>query len=201
MKKLLTIIAIGATLASCSSSHKKVLVYFKGTATVDEATQTITIKEGTTSNEATLLISKSGSVPVNLKIGETSTVVDIPADGFYILNGKLNDTLIGSYQQYNTAPKEQKVITQDVLKKGIDSLTQLTEGKNISAANRNFYLLPKTALKITDNMDATIVGPFHQMISAEKKGDEQPEVYRFYGIKEIREKIQKLIPLTIGEKI
>ena len=86
--------------------------------------------------------------------------------------------------------------TQEELKHGIDSLIQLTQGKNISAANRNFFVLPKTAVKISDNLDAFVVGPFHRMTSVEKDGDKVPEVYRFYSIQEIREIIDQLTALT-----
>ena len=86
--------------------------------------------------------------------------------------------------------------TQEDLKHDIDSLEQLTEGKNISAANRNFYILPKTTVKISDNLDAFVVGPFHRMTSIEKVDGKLPEVYRFYSIQEVRETIEKLTALT-----
>jgi hypothetical protein len=45
-------------------------------------------------------------------------------------------------------------------------------------------------------MDAFIVGPYHRMSSIEKTGDKEPEVYRFYSVKEVRETIGKLEKLT-----
>jgi hypothetical protein len=57
-------------------------------------------------------------------------------------------------------------------------------------------LLPNTGVKITNNIDAHVVGPYHQMTSIAKEGDKDPEVYRFYSIKEVRELITKLEGLT-----
>ena len=57
-----------------------------------------------------------------------------------------------------------------------------------------------SAVKVTTNMDAFIVGPFHQMTSIEKVEGKEPEVYRFYSVTEIRETIKNLTALTIAEK-
>jgi hypothetical protein len=89
------------------------------------------------------------------------------------------------------------MITQEMIKKSIDSLVALIEGKNVSAANRNYFILPFTAAKITNNMNAVIIAPFHNITTLEKDGDKDPEVYRFFSIKEIREKIEKQKAMTI----
>jgi hypothetical protein len=102
--------------------------------------------------------------------------------------------------QYTDPKLKKNVTTQADLKHDIDSLQQLTEGKNISAANHNFYLLPHTATKFTNNLEAQVVGPFHKMTSAEMVDGKMPEVYRFYSIKEIRETIAKLTVLTLPTK-
>ncbi len=82
----------------------------------------------------------------------------------------------------------------------IDSVILLSEGKNASAANRTFYILPNKAAKISDNIEADVVGPYHRMRSVEKKDGKDPEVYHFYSIKEIREKIAEMVALTVAEK-
>ena len=87
-------------------------------------------------------------------------------------------------------------MSQEELKHDIDSLQHLVTGQNASAASRAFFIPPNTATKITANTDATIIGPFHQMTSIEQKGNEAPEVYRFYSVKEVRETIDKLQKLT-----
>ena len=94
----------------------------------------------------------------------------------------------------------QNIITQESLKLKIDSLNLLVQGKNISAANRNYYILPNQAVKISSNHLSEVVGPYHQMRSAEKVDGKEPEIYRFYSIKEIREMIVKLQALTVAPK-
>jgi archaellum component FlaF (FlaF/FlaG flagellin family) len=187
--------------ASCSSNNKKVMVLVKGTGTVDESAKTITIKGTTGSEEKEMNFNTADKVTLQVNAVEKQTTVDIPQNGYYLLNAKM-DTIIGSYQNYS-APKTTadttSMITQDVVLKSIDSLQQLLEGKNISAANRNFYILPFTAVKITDNINATIIPPYHQMTTLEKDGDKMPEAYRFYSIKEIREKIAKQKAMTVAK--
>ena len=199
MKKCMITCASLIVLAACSSGNKKIIVYIKGNSTVNEDAKTITVVDGSGSDEKTIAYKTGDKVQLQVKgLGDDATV-PIDNNGLYILNAK-NDTIIGSYQNYSNPKSEDVVKTQEDLKHGIDSLVQLTEGKNISAANRNFFILPKTAVKISDNVDAFVVGPFHKMTSVEKEGDKVPEVYRFYSIKEIRETIAKLTTLTKATK-
>ena len=199
MKKCMITCASLIVLAACSSGNKKIIVYIKGNSTVNEDAKTITVVDGSGSDEKTIAYKTGDKVQLQVKgLGDDATV-PIDNNGLYILNAK-NDTIIGSYQNYSNPKSEAVVKTQEDLKHGIDSLVQLTEGKNISAAKRNFFILPKTAVKISDNVDAFVVGPFHKMTSVEKEGDKVPEVYRFYSIKEIRETIAKLTTLTKATK-
>ena len=89
-----------------------------------------------------------------------------------------------------------KLIPRSLLKQQLDSLQKLIKDSNVSAANRNYFILPNHAVKVTDNTDAFIVGPFHQMTSIKKEGDKEPEVYRFYMVSEIRETIDHLKSVT-----
>lgn len=111
-----------------------------------------------------------------------------------------NDTIIGSQVNYSDPQLSNQVITQEALRVKIDSLHNLVNNKNVGKATRNFYILPNSAVHLTDNFDAIVVGPFHQMRSAESKDGKAPEVYRFYSIKEIRETIAKLEGMTGGKK-
>ena len=120
-------------------------------------------------------------------------------NGLYVINVK-NDTIIGSYQKYTSATLAQNVITQESLKQKIDSLKLLVERKNISAANRNYFILPNQAIRISSNHLSEVVGPYHQMRTAEKVNGKEPEIYRFYSIKEIREMIVKLQALTVNKQ-
>ncbi|MFL9481514.1 hypothetical protein ACI6Q2_01970 [Chitinophagaceae bacterium LWZ2-11] len=199
MKKLTFGIAACILLASCSSNPKKILVFAKGGSTINQESKTITLKDGSGQEEKTLDYNTADKVTISVKDNSGATSIEIPENGYYILNAK-SDTLIGSYQKYTDPKLTQNVKTQESLKMDIDSLQQLVEGKNVSAANRNFFVLPKTAVKITDNVNAIVVGPFHQMTSVEKEGDKVPEVYRFWSVKEIRQTIDKLTLLTVAEK-
>ena len=195
MKSIIVSFTALLLFASCSSHHKKIIVYIKGNSTVDESAKTITAVDGSGSDEKTISYKTADKVLLKVTgLGDDATV-SIDGDGLYILNAK-TDTIIGSYQKYSDPRLTQTMKTQEDLKHDIDSLEQLTEGKNISAANRNFYILPKTAVKISDNLDAFVVGPFHRMTSIEKVDGKLPEVYRFYSIQEVRETIEKLTALT-----
>ncbi len=194
MKYIIVSLFALVLFASCAKNHKRVIVMSKGSTEFDESTKTIKAVDGTGHEEKTMDFSEAAlSLQIDAPAGKTS--IELKEKGLFILNVK-KDTIIGSYQNY-TAPKLQKnLLTQDDLKLKIDSLQQLTTGKNISAANRNFFILPNQLVKISDNIEATIVGPYHQMRTAEKVDGVDPEVYRFYSIREIRETIGKLEALT-----
>ncbi len=183
--------------SSCSGGLKRIYVMSKGPAQYDEAAKTITAKDGNGHEEKVLNISSAEvALKLNGPTGEAS--INLKENGLYLLNIK-NDTIIGSLQNYVSTKKQKDMMSQDELKVKIDSLQQLVAAKNVSAANHNFFILPNQAVKITDNLDAIIVGPFHQMTTAEKVDGKAPEVYRFYSIREIRETITKLEGFTIAQ--
>lgn len=202
MKLSISLVALAlVTLTACSNNNeKKIMVLSKGDAKVDVTGKSIEVTNGAGSSEAEMVYKTADKVVLKVKENDKVVEIEIPENGYYILNTK-QDTIIGSYQNYTSvevANDTSKLITQEMIKKSIDSLIALTEGKNISAANRNFFILPYTAVKITANTKATIVAPFHNMTTIEKEGDQDPEVYRFYSIKQIREKIEKQKALTIA---
>lgn len=199
MKHLIICIVTISLLVSCGNGdHKKIVIMSKGTADVNLNDKVITAKDGSGHEEKTIdVMEKEVSFKLNAPAGEAT--VNMTENGYYVVNVK-NDTIIGSYQEYSAPKTTQTQYTQDDIKHKIDSLNQLVENKSISAANRNFYILPNTAAKITNNLDAIIVGPYHRMTSAAKIDGKDPEVYRFFSIKEIRETIAKLTELTIPVK-
>jgi hypothetical protein len=199
MRKIIVFLASVMILTSCNDSAKKVVIMSKGPAEVNTDTKTITAKDGA-GHEEKVGVFGGGKMSFKLSTPAGEATVELLENGLYIINVK-NDTIIGSYQKYSDPKQAQNIMTQENLKLRIDSLQLLTQGKNISAANRNFFILPNQATKITGNNDAMIVGPYHQMTSAEKKGGKEPEVYRFYSIKEIREMISKLQVLATPKKI
>ena len=198
MKKLIALLGSIILLASCNDSAKKVVVMSKGVADINTDAKTITAKDGAGHQEQVLVLG-GGKVVFKLSTPAGEATVELLENGLYIINVK-NDTIVGSYQKYSDPKLAQTAMTQDILKQRIDSLQLLSEGKNVSAVNHNFFILPNQAAKITDNNQADIVGPYHQMTSAEKKDGKNPEVYRFYSIKEIREMIMKLKVLATPTK-
>lgn len=170
----------------------------KGNGTVDADTKTIILKDGGGTDEKTMQLNSSGKITLAIQKEDGNTTVDIDDDGYFLLNGK-KDTIVGSYQNYAAPSDTFKVVSQAELKKAIDSLQLLIENKNVSAANRNYFILPYHAAKITGNIDAMIVSPYHRMTSIEKVGDKDPEVYRFWSVAEIRETIEKLKAMTVSK--
>lgn len=168
------------------------MVLVNGGSTVDVATKTITANSGSGSETKEMIFTEGDKVTIQLKVSGKDSPIELPTNGYYFVNAT-NDTVVGSYVNY-AAPKttaDTGTIKLEMFKKSIDSLTELIAGKNISAANRNYFLPPHTAVKITDNSSATFVAPFHQMTTIEKEEGKEPEVYRFYTADEIREKIEK----------
>ena len=182
--------------ASCNSHTKKIIVYANTDAKIAQDTKTITEKETQGHVEKELQYNTGDKVVLKIQAAAGEKDIEIPEDGYYIVNAKANDTIVGGYQKYTSAQEANKMMTQDQLKHNIDSLQQMVQGQNISADNRTFFILPNTAAKISSNTDATVVGPYHQMTSIAQTGDKAPEVYRFFSIKEVRETIDKLVKLT-----
>jgi len=197
MKRLLSCLTAILLLASCSSDQKRVVVFSKGTADINTETKTIKATDGTGhEDKAVDFVGKNVELTLNTPAGEAK--VTLTENGYYVVNVK-NDTIIGSQVNYTDPQLANQVITQKALRFKIDSLENLVANKNVGKATRNFYILPNSAVHITENFDAIIIGPFHKMRSAEGKDGKAPEVYRFYSIKEIRETITKLQGMT-GEK-
>jgi hypothetical protein len=197
MKRILFILGAVVLLASCK--EKKVIVMSKGPAEINTDNKTIKATDGSGHEEKEFTVGSSKAVfKLSSPAGEAT--VDLQGDGLFVINVK-NDTIIGSYQRYSDPKLSSNMITQDNMKRQIDSLLLLVDGKNVSEANRNFYILPNKAARITANTEAMVVGPYHRMRSAEKVDGKDPEVYRFYSIKEIRETILKLQELTTPKKI
>lgn len=198
MKLILSCLTAILLLASCSSDQKRVVVFSKGSVDVNTDTKTIKATDGAGHEDKTVdFVGKTVEITLNTPSGDAK--VTLTENGYYIINVK-NDTIIGSQVNYTDPQLSNQVITQEALRFKIDSLHNLVNNKNVGKANGNFYILPNSAVHITGNFDAIIIGPFHKMRSAEGKDGKAPEVYRFYSIKEIRETIAKLEGMTGGKK-
>jgi hypothetical protein len=196
MKQIIGCMIIVTFLVSCTSNNtKRILVIAKGNADINTDTKTITLTNGAGTVEKSADFNSTGKLSLQIKKENGDLTVEIPDNGYYLLNGK-NDTIVGSYQNYGVQKTSYDTVKQTTIIKGIDSLQKLIQGINVSAANHNFYILPYQAVKISNNLDAFLVTPYHKMTSIEKIDNKEPEVYRFYSVKEIRETIETLKALS-----
>lgn len=175
-------------LTSCSGGTKEVLIMGSGTLTVGE--NSVTIEPGTRHNEKKLRVTAD---KITVKGFEGVTEIPVANAGLYVLNLK-KDTIVGSYQRVGEGTGETK-ITRDVLRQRVDSLSQLMVGSNVNATSRNFFLAPGQAVKISDNGNAQVIGPYLTMPTTFEGGKEH-EIYKFYTNKEMREIVDKLKPMV-----
>ncbi len=189
-------VALAFFFASCSNDNKKIIIYANTNANINEEAKTITQIETEGHVEKTIEFNTSDKVVLKVQSASGETNIEIPENGYYVLNVKAKDTIVGGYQRYSTVQEANRVMTQEQLKHNIDSLQKMIQGQNSNVSNRTFFILPNNAVKISSNTDIIIVGPYHKIASVEQKGNKEPEVYRFYSIKEVREMIEKLMKHT-----
>jgi hypothetical protein len=188
MKQLAACLSLLVLLASCAGGGKKVFVISEGTANINTDDRTIAIA-GSGHEEKEVMFYESGKLDLKLNSPRGNATVTLTDNGIYILNGK-KDTIVGSFVNY-TAPKTQgKRITEAEMNANVDSLQQILAG-NVKYG-KTYFILTNQAARITENQDATIITPFHQMTSIAAEKGKTPEVYRFYMISEVRTTLQKL---------
>lgn len=188
MKPLTVCFAIVALLASCSQNEKKITVFSKGAIKINEAGKSIETSDGAGHESTEVMYYDKGAIDVKLITPRGNATVNIPDKGLFVLNAQ-KDTIVGSFISYRENAI-QKFTPEDIVQQ-IDSLKQLMQGKNVRAEKKNFFIPPNAAVKVTDNLNAIIVSPFHNMKSVEEVGGKAPEVYRFYTTQEVRENIEK----------
>lgn len=197
MKKNILPFAIVVILTASSCGQKKLLVLSNNNPAISEDSKTIVCK-ATKGHEERTIDFTGDALKVSTAVGDAT--INIPDKGYYVVNLKSNDTIIGGYVMFTTQGQAHRVMTQDDLKKKIDSLLLLVQGKNVTEANRNFFILPNTGAKISSNANAFVVAPYHPMADVPTADDNSvPEVYQFYTINEVRETIGKLQKLTVAD--
>jgi hypothetical protein len=187
MQKTIALLSIVIIFMACSNNKKRVVVFYKGSFSQEKNKLNIVGQKGHLEKDF-ILASSTENLILEGNYNTTST---LNSAGLYVVNAK-PDTIVGAYQVYAKPKSENTSLTIAFVEKQIDSLQQLIQGKNITATNRNFYILPGQVIKISDNAHATVVGPFHKMTSIAVEKGQEPEVYRFYHLSEIRELIEKL---------
>src|SRR5690242_13816925 len=101
MKKNIVLIGCILLLASCSSNVKKILIFSRGKATVDKEANTITVDESSGHEEQTVEFNSADALSLKVKSQAGEATVEIPENGFYVLNLK-SDTTLGSIQNYGS---------------------------------------------------------------------------------------------------
>ncbi|HQS06903.1 MAG TPA: hypothetical protein PLT16_14860, partial [Daejeonella sp.] len=139
MKKYIIALSLVAGMVSCSNQEKLLVVMSKGDANIDVNAKTISATDGAGHVMKNVEIN-AASVSFNISSPVGKGTIHLTENGLYVVNVK-NDTIIGSLQSYVTQSTTQTLVSQEELKHKIDSLQLLTEGKNVSAENHNFFIL------------------------------------------------------------
>lgn len=186
MKAIQRIAAILAVTAftACTPNSKRVVIMASGKVTVTD--NAVSLQPGNTHNITELEV-KDEKITVNTPAG--ANVYPLPKKGLYLLNLK-NDTLVGSYQRLGKASTAQYRMTQADLKRSIDSVQQLMAGHANDSA-RTYALAPNQIIKITDNLNAQIIGPYMKMPTSFQGGSDL-EIYKFYTNNEMQETVDRL---------
>lgn len=175
-------------VSSCASHSKKILIYASSDIEVDNTLTNVTVGEGTTHHEKEL--EYSGGDPVTLAAQSPAGKFTLEAkeDGLFIINLK-TDTVVGSFQHVGSDAGQTR-ISQEELRKRIDSLNQLVLGQNLSAG-KNYFIPPGKLVRITGSTGAKVFGPFTSVPNSFDAGS-VPEIYKFYTNREVREIIDRL---------
>lgn len=198
MRKYPFLLLILAGLSACKGHEKKVLVYASDKIGVDNTQRHITIAngDGTTHHEQELDFNTGDPVTLDIESPQGKYSVTIPDDGLYIANLK-TDTVVGSRQHVGAEGGENHVISQDDLKKRLDSLDKLITDQNVSEANQNYFIAPHQAVRITTETKAKVFGPFTTIPGSFDAGS-VPAIYKFYSMSEMREFIAHLQKMSGG---
>lgn len=198
MKKIIILISAFIFLMSCGGKKVKILVMGKGDIKIEG--NKVIVQDGSGHIEKEMIISKGESV--TFEANGTSSSEKVFENGYYILNLK-TDTVVGALQKLGTDLNNGKTITFEQLKLIVDSLNNLVIGKNVSAENKNFFILPNSLQPVSSNLNSKIYGPYKKVSAVQELGPngEEPEIYKFYTNKEMRELIAdkaKMIPASIN---
>lgn len=183
--------------ASCEQAVTKKFMLISNPGTVvDLDAKTITVTQSTAYEYKEFAIKDQGNVSFSVSTPNGNYTLELPKNGYYLINTKMADTVVGSYQDYVAPKQDYTILSQETLKQKTDSLINLMVGKNVSEKNQNFFIPSKTASLITENLDAIFVAPYHSMTSLEIKKGTIPEVYRFYTNTDVRSMVEKMQELS-----
>jgi hypothetical protein len=175
-------------LSACKGHEKKILIYASSDIKVDDTKQHVTVSEGTTAHEQELDFTSGDPVTLDVQSPQGKLSVSAVDDGLFILNLK-TDTVIGSLKHVGATARTR--VSQDELKRDVDSIQKLLVGQNVSDANRNYFIVPGKLVKISSNPDGKVFGPFVSIPGSFDAGS-VPELFKFYDISEVREMLANL---------
>ena len=180
--------------ASCSSDKhvKKVFVLSNGKFTVDASQQNINLDPSNTHTEQELTFNSGEKITVSVKTPEGTKTYDVPEDGSYVLNLKV-DTLTGGLVNYSASGRSASMSAEQ-FDRMVDSTQQLIEGKNASDQKKTYFIIPSSIKKISTATSIRVVGPYKGIpyeVEADDKG-KIPEVYKFFTNKQQRESLDDL---------
>lgn len=159
-----------------------------GKLTIDQSKQKLKLDPSNTHNEEELVFNSGDKVTISVETPDGTKTFDVTNDGTYLLNLKV-DTLTGGIVNYSSAGRASSM-SREQLDHMIDSTQQLIEGKNVSDASKNYFIIPGNLKKITDNTNARIVGPYKGIPYQVEEG---AEVYKFFTNKQQRESLGDLL--------
>jgi hypothetical protein len=159
-----------------------------GKLTVDQSKQKLKLDPSNTHNEEELVFNTGDKVTISVEMPDGTKTFDVDNDGIYVLNLKV-DTLTGGIVNYSSAGRAGSM-SREQLDHMIDSTQQLIEGKNVSDAKKNYFIIPGNMKKIAENTKAQIIGPYKGI---PYKVDEGAEVYKFFTNKQQRESLGDLL--------
>lgn len=181
-------------LAACSSNHeKKVVIMANGKMTIDESKQNIKLEPSNTHTEEELVFNSGDKVTINVDGGNGVKTFDVTDDGVYLLNLKL-DTLTGGMVKYSTEGRAGSM-SREQLDRMIDSTQKLIIGQDVSDAKKNYFVIPWNIKKVTDNINARLIGPYKGIpYKIEEDASGKPtEIYKFFTNKQQRESLGDLL--------
>jgi hypothetical protein len=194
LNKAALILFIPVVFSACSGGGKKVLVMASGKITVDPNNQQkISLVPGTQHNEKEIVLSGNEATQIDVQSTDGNKTFDLQGGGSYIINLK-PDTIVGGIVKYGASQNLTRIGLEQ-LDHIIDSTRQLMEGKNASDANKSYFIPPYTLKKISDNQQATLIGPYNNIpgsVKVDKEGN-GPETYKFFTNKQKRESLEDII--------
>lgn len=188
--KITSLFSLLVALTACSKETKKVVIMSDGPITVKD--NNIITESGSQHFEQTASFKGDGRVVLNIQTPEGTDTMGIEEGGVYVLNLKMQDTLVGGLVKYGAATSRSRV-TDDELSRLIDSTRSLVLGMGANDKDKTYFILPKIVKKVSPDLNSIVIGPYNGIpYELDKKDGKVPEVYKLYTNKQQRESLLAL---------